>query len=160
MVIIIFFLPNLHVRHTLVIFFFNMCLLCIFNRRTRAVIHMWRPYFFGRQNISSGVYLLLVLSFQSKARNNNVTPPHPSDLHFYKIHEYHEGGQGEIFLQWSMSWNSIFMIIIWNCLGIWGRQKHFFQLKTDDLSDAPNANKKPSASYLHTSCDLNYNRTK
>lgn len=35
--------------------------------------------------------------FQSKTRNNNVTPHQAGDLHFYKLHEYHEGGQGEIF---------------------------------------------------------------
>lgn len=60
---------------------------------------MEASYFFERQNISFGVYLLQVLSFQSKTRNNNVTPHQPSDLHFYKLHEYHEGGRGEIFLQ-------------------------------------------------------------
>lgn len=34
------------------------------------------------------------------------------------------------------------------------------RLKTDDLSDTPNTNTKPSAFNLHTSCDLYCGRTK
>lgn len=58
-------------------------------------------------------------------KNNSVTPHQASDLHFYMIHEYHKGGQGEIFEQRSMAWTSISRIIIWYYLGIWGTEEHF-----------------------------------
>lgn len=69
--------------------------------------------------------------------------------------------QGDSLLQWSMAWTSIsrdnYMILFRN---LRKKKKAFPELKTDDLSDTPNTDTKPSAFNLHTSCDLYYDRTK